>query len=125
MRMKTGKTFVEKILNAPAGSIVFREPDMVLSHDNSARIKKIFEKMGGERVVCPEKLVVVLDRKMIGTTDELIRDYNAIHSFMSEQQVEHFFDCDKGISWCGKDQFPTRFLQGSLQGRSFLSLREH
>ena len=28
-------------------------------------------------------------------------------------------------SWCGKDQFPTRFLQGSLQGRSFLSLREH
>ena len=61
MRMKTGKTFVEKILNAPAGSIVFREPDMVLSHDNSARIKKIFEKMGGKRVVCPEKLVVVLD----------------------------------------------------------------
>ena len=34
-------------------------------------------------------------------------------------------DCDKGKSWCGKDQFPTRLLQGSLQGRSFLSLREH
>ena len=58
--MKTGKTFVEKILNAPAGSIVFREPDMVLSHDNSARIKKIFEKMGGRRVLYPEKLVVVV-----------------------------------------------------------------
>ena len=110
MRMKTGKTFVEKILNAPAGSIVFREPDMVLSHDNSARIKKIFEKMGGERVVCPEKLVVVLDRKMIGTTDELIRDYNAIHSFMSEQQVEHFFDCDKGIC----HQILAKYLKGGM-----------
>ena len=30
----------------------------------------------------------------------------------------------KGIR-CGEDQFPTRLLQGSLQGRSFLSLCEH
>lgn len=97
MPMKTGKTFVEKILNAPAGSIVFREPDLILSHDNSARVKTLFEKLGGVKVVCPDKLLVVLDRKMIGTTDELIRDYNSIHSFMEEQSVERFFDCDKGI----------------------------
>lgn len=97
MPMKTGKTFVEKILNAPAGSIVFREPDLILSHDNSARVKTLFEKSGGVKIVCPDKLLVVLDRKMIGTTDELIRDYNSIHSFMKEQSVERFFDCDKGI----------------------------
>ena len=36
------RTFVEKILNAPAGSIVIRRPDIVMSHDNSARIRKIF-----------------------------------------------------------------------------------
>ena len=41
------RTFVEKILNAPAGSIVIRRPDIVMSHDNSARIRKIFEEMGG------------------------------------------------------------------------------
>lgn len=108
--MKTGKTFVEKILNAPAGSIVVREPDIVLSHDNSARVKKLFEKFQGTKVLYPEKLVVVLDRKMIGTTDELIRDYNAIHSFMKEQQVERFFDCDKGIC----HQVLTEYLREGL-----------
>ena len=44
------RTFVEKILNAPAGSIVIRRPDIVMSHDNSARIRKIFEEMGGTYV---------------------------------------------------------------------------
>lgn len=95
--MKAGKTFVEKILNAPAGSIVIREPDRIMSHDNSAHIRKIFEETGGECLHDASKLIVVLDRKMTGTTDELIRDYNSIHCFMEEQQVEHFFDCDKGI----------------------------
>mgnify|MGYP000787302127 FL=1 len=78
-RSKRKSTFVEKILNAPAGSIVYREPDIVLSHDNSARIRKLFEKMQGREVLYPERLVVVLDRKMTGTTDELMRDYNSIH----------------------------------------------
>lgn len=91
------KTFVEKKFNAPAGSIVVCEPDIILSHDNSARIRRIFENMGGENVASPGKLLVVLDRKMTGTTDELVRDYNSIHCFMEEQRVEHFFDCDKGI----------------------------
>lgn len=95
--MKTGRTFVEKVLNANAGSIVYAEPDIILSHDNSARIRKLFEHIGGKAVLHPEKLVVVLDRKMTGTTDELIRDYNSIHNFMEEQKVERFFDCDKGI----------------------------
>ena len=44
-----GRTFVEKIFDAPAGSIVFKKPDIVLSHDNSASIRKTFEKMGGEQ----------------------------------------------------------------------------
>lgn len=95
--MKMGKTFVEKILNAPAGSLVVREPDLIMSQDNSAKIKRLFEEAGGEKVLHPEKLLVVLDRKMNGSTDELIRDYNAIHRFMRGQAVEHFFDCDRGI----------------------------
>ncbi len=108
--MKTGKTFVEKLLNAPAGSIVVREPDLVLSHDNSARIKKIFEQNGGKKVLYPERLVVVLDRKMTGTTEELVRDYNSIHHFMQDQQVEHFFDCDRGIC----HQVVTAYLKSGL-----------
>lgn len=108
--MKIGKTFVEKLLNAPAGSIVVREPDLVLSHDNSARIKKIFEQNGGKKVLYPERLVVVLDRKMTGTTEELVRDYNSIHHFMQDQQVEHFFDCDRGIC----HQVVTAYLKSGL-----------
>lgn len=108
--MKIGKTFVEKILNAPSGSIVFREPDLILSHDNSARVRKLFERLGGKKVLYPEKLLVVLDRKMTGTTDELIHDYNSIHSFMTEQKVERFFDCDKGIC----HQVLTDYLKGGM-----------
>ena len=56
-----------------------------------------FLKKWVEKLKDAGKLLVVLDRKMTGTTDELIRDYNSIHRFMDEQKVEHFFDCDKGI----------------------------
>ena len=51
------RTFVEKILNAPAGSIVIRRPDIVMSHDNSARIRKIFEEMGGTYVRCGDYFI--------------------------------------------------------------------
>ena len=40
------KTFVEKILGAETGSIVFRKPDIVLTHDNTASIYKTFQKNG-------------------------------------------------------------------------------
>ena len=41
------RTFVEKILNAECGSIVVREPDYVMSHDNSARVRFLFERIHG------------------------------------------------------------------------------
>lgn len=92
-----GYTFAEKILNAPAGTIVYREPDIVMSQDYSAQICKLFRKMGGTRVSRPEQMFVVLDQRLSGEEDEMIRDYNTIRGFMEEQQVEHFFDNDKGI----------------------------
>lgn len=91
------RTFVEKILNAERGSIVYREPDIVLSHDNSARIRVLFEQIEGRKVLKPQRLVVVLDQKMTGSDKELESDYDSIHRFMKEQRVEHFFDCDRGI----------------------------
>jgi len=54
-----GKTFVEKILNAERGAIVFRKPDIVLTHDNTASIKNTFNKMGGEKVSDPDQLLVM------------------------------------------------------------------
>ena len=48
-----GKTFVEKIFGAERGSIVFKKPDIMLTHDNSASIFNTFQKMGGEKVLHP------------------------------------------------------------------------
>ena len=85
------RTFVEKILNAPAGSIVIRRPDIVMSHDNSARIRKIFEEMGGEKLKDAGKLLVVLDRKMTGTTDELIE-------LAKRNELDFVFTLDKKLN---------------------------
>ena len=49
------QTFVEKILGAPEGAIVFRKPDIVLTHDNTASIKETFEQMGGEKCSIPSQ----------------------------------------------------------------------
>ena len=92
------RTFVEKILNAERGSIVVREPDYVMSHDNSARVRFLFERIHGTRVYNPSQLVIVLDGKVAGLVNELSLEYNSIRDFVEEQGIEHFYDCDRGIS---------------------------
>ena len=47
------KTFVEKVLGAPEGAVVFRRPDLILTHDNTSSIYQTFRKMGGEKVFDP------------------------------------------------------------------------
>ncbi|MBN1132915.1 MAG: 3-isopropylmalate dehydratase large subunit [Bacteroidales bacterium] len=92
-----GKTFVEKILGAPAGSIVFRKPDIVLSHDNTASIKKTFLKMGGTDVLDPDQLLVVLDHNAPPTTAALANSYKEIREFVGEQKIKKFYDAGAGI----------------------------
>jgi 3-isopropylmalate dehydratase large subunit 1 len=92
------RTFVEKILNAKKGSIVVREPDYVMSHDNSARVRFLFERIRGTRVHKPSQVVIVLDGKVSGLVHELSFEYNSIRDFVEEQGIEHFYDCDSGIS---------------------------
>lgn len=91
------RTFVEKILNAERGSIVVREPDYVMSHDNSARVRFLLERIHGTRVYNPSQLVIVLDGKVSGVINELSLEYNSIRDFVEEQGIEHFYDCDRGI----------------------------
>lgn len=92
------RTFVEKILNAKKGSIVVREPDYVMSHDNSARVRFLFERIHGTKVHKPSQVVIVLDGKVSGLVHELSFEYNSIRDFVEEQGIEHFYDCDSGIS---------------------------
>jgi 3-isopropylmalate/(R)-2-methylmalate dehydratase large subunit len=92
-----GKTFVEKIFGAPKGSIVFKKPDIVLSHDNTASIEKTFQKMGGKNVDDPDQLLIVLDHNAPPTNSKLANDYQAIRDFVKRQGVKKFHDVGDGI----------------------------
>jgi 3-isopropylmalate/(R)-2-methylmalate dehydratase large subunit len=92
-----GKTFVEKIFKADAGSIVFARPDIILSHDNTASIKKIFNKMGCERVSDPKQLLIVLDHNAPPTNSKLANDYQQIRNFVADQNISRFHDAGEGI----------------------------
>ncbi|MCG8410122.1 MAG: aconitase family protein, partial [Bacteroidales bacterium] len=91
------RTFVEKIFDAPCGSIVFKKPDIVLTHDNTASIKKTFEKMGGDKVFDPNQLLIVLDHNAPPTNAKLATDYQAVRDIVKYQRVEKFYDAGKGI----------------------------
>ena len=92
-----GRTFVEKIFNAPVGSIVFSTPDLVLTHDNTASIFKTFEKMGGEKVAKPDQMLVVLDHNAPPTSAKLANQYQAIRDIGKDQGIRKFYDAGKGI----------------------------
>jgi 3-isopropylmalate/(R)-2-methylmalate dehydratase large subunit len=98
-----GKTFAEKIFSARAGrdvvpgEIITVEPDYVLSHDNTAAIAATFAKMGAERVVHPERLVVVLDHCVPAADAKYAENHKKVREFVAAQGVEHFYDVGRGI----------------------------
>jgi homoaconitate hydratase family protein/3-isopropylmalate dehydratase small subunit len=92
-----GKTFAEKILGAEAGAIVFRRPDIILTHDNTASIANTFKKMGGEKVKDADQLLIVLDHNAPPTSAELANDYQKIRDIVKEQSIKKFHDVGKGI----------------------------
>jgi homoaconitate hydratase family protein/3-isopropylmalate dehydratase small subunit len=92
-----GKTFVEKLLAGAQGAIVFRKPDILLTHDNTASIYKTFQKMKGKRVLYPDQLLIVLDHNAPPTNAKLANDYQAIRDFVNEQGIKNFYDAGRGI----------------------------
>jgi 3-isopropylmalate/(R)-2-methylmalate dehydratase large subunit len=92
-----GKTFAEKILGAPKGSIVFRKPNIVLSHDNSSSIYSTFTKMGGEKVADPDQIVIILDHNAPPTNAKLANDYQKIRDIVTKQGIKKFHDVGNGI----------------------------
>ncbi|MCB2208446.1 MAG: 3-isopropylmalate dehydratase large subunit [Bacteroidetes bacterium] len=92
-----GKTFVEKIFGAEKGSIVFKQPDIVLTHDNSASIFNTFQKMGGDKVLHPDQLMIVLDHNAPPTTAALANQYQKVRDLVNDQGITNFHDAGKGI----------------------------
>ncbi|MCK4406753.1 MAG: 3-isopropylmalate dehydratase large subunit [Bacteroidales bacterium] len=91
------KTFVEKIFNAEKGSIVFKKPDIILTHDNTASIANTFKKMGGEKVADPDQLLIVLDHNAPPTSVKLANQYQSIRDIVREQGIKKFHDVGSGI----------------------------
>jgi len=92
-----GKTFVEKIFGAPTGSIVFKKPTIVLTHDNTSSIYNTFKKMNGEKVADPDQQLIVLDHNAPPTNAKLANDYQKIRDIVQEQGIGKFHDAGKGI----------------------------
>jgi 3-isopropylmalate/(R)-2-methylmalate dehydratase large subunit len=99
-----GKTFAEKVLakhaqmeDAPAGTIVEVQPDVVLSHDNTAAIATIFKEMGGRRVFDPEMHAIILDHATPAPTTKHAENHRQIREFVQTQGIEHFYDIGRGI----------------------------
>jgi len=91
------KTFVEKIFDAEKGSIVFKKPDIILTHDNTASIAATFKKMGGEKVADPDQLLIVLDHNAPPTSSKLANQYQKIRDVVNEQGIKKFHDVGNGI----------------------------
>jgi 3-isopropylmalate/(R)-2-methylmalate dehydratase large subunit len=91
------QTFAEKIFKAPAGSIVFARPDIILTHDNTSSIYKTFQKMGGANVANPDQLLVVLDHNAPPSDSKLATQYQDIRDIVKNQGIKNFYDSGKGI----------------------------
>ncbi|GAB4453289.1 MAG: 3-isopropylmalate dehydratase large subunit [Anaerolineae bacterium] len=99
-----GQTFAEKILarkaglpSTQAGQIVEIEPDVVLSHDNTAAIYGIFKELGVEKVLYPERLAITLDHAAPAPTTKHAENHRVVREFVKAQGVAHFFDVGRGI----------------------------
>ncbi|MCS6773441.1 MAG: 3-isopropylmalate dehydratase large subunit [Thermoflexales bacterium] len=99
-----GKTFAEKALaraagrtEVCAGEIVDAQPDVVLSHDNTAAIYRLFKQIGVSRVKHPERLCITLDHAVPAPTTQHAQNHAEVRRFVEEQGVLHFFEVGRGI----------------------------
>ena len=99
-----GCTFVQKALARAAGlphvevgQIVDARPDVVLSHDNTAAIARLFASLGIERVRRPETLAIALDHAVPPPTAEHAANHAEVRRFAAAQGIAHFFEAGRGI----------------------------
>jgi homoaconitate hydratase family protein/3-isopropylmalate dehydratase small subunit len=90
-------TFAEKIFRANSGAMVFAQPDIILTHDNTASIFKTFQKMGGVKVAFPDQMLVVLDHNAPPPDAKLANQYREIRDIVSSQGISKFYDAGRGI----------------------------
>ncbi|GIK64497.1 MAG: 3-isopropylmalate dehydratase large subunit [Chloroflexota bacterium] len=100
----SGKTFVEKALaraagvsEASAGDILDVRPDLIFSHDNSAAIRRIFEKIGAKNIARPDRVAITLDHAVPAPTTQHAQNHAEIREWIKQQSIQHFFEVGRGI----------------------------
>ncbi len=98
-----GKTFTEKILGRKVGKdvvpgeIIEVEPDIAMSHDNTAAISKTFYSIGVDKVYDPKKHVVILDHCTPAANEKFAQNHKDIREFVKKQGIPNFYDIEVGI----------------------------
>jgi 3-isopropylmalate/(R)-2-methylmalate dehydratase large subunit len=100
----SGYTFAEKVLaraagvaSARAGDILDVKPDVIFSHDNTAPIRRIFEKIGAANLARPDRMVVTLDHAVPAPTTQHAQNHAEIREWVRTQGIRNFFEVGRGI----------------------------
>lgn len=98
------QTLTEKLLarasqrgSVNPGDIVVVEPEVVLSHDNSAAIAAIFQQLPHDRVKYPKRLAITLDHAVPPPTAKHAQNHARIREFVRQQGIANFFEVGRGI----------------------------
>lgn len=98
------RTFAQKVLAKKVGleavspgQIVEVAPDVVLSHDNGAAIRGIFEKMGGKKVFDPKRVVLFTDHAVPAPSTVHAENHRLVREFAKQQGIKDFFDVGRGV----------------------------
>jgi len=98
------QTFAEKILAKKAGldhtvpgQIVEIKPDVILSHDNTAPIFGLFQRMGGKKVYDPDMHAIIIDHATPAPSTKHAENHRIIREFVKDQGIKNFYDVGRGI----------------------------
>lgn len=100
----SGASFAQKAMARAAGlsqvtvgQVVDARPDVVLSHDNTAAIRRTWLEFGQDRVLIPEKIAVTLDHAVPAPTTKHAQNHAEIRAFVEEQGIENAYAVGRGI----------------------------
>jgi 3-isopropylmalate dehydratase large subunit len=99
-----GQTIAEKILSQKAhlkqvyaNDIITADIDIAFSHDNTAMIIDRFQALNSTKVWDKKKIVIALDHRSPANTISVANMHKKIRSFITTQNIPHFFDIGEGI----------------------------
>ena len=77
--------------------IIETEPDILMTHENTAAISKKFYSMGVKKVWNPEKIVIPVDHCVPAANEKYAANHKMIREFAKEQNIKYFYDIKEGI----------------------------